>query len=146
MTPTPDETATLTPCACGAPAEWHATVGRDTNVPLCGPCYRRELTAATVSAAAPVRETPAPGGPPVIDTAGMPYDPAARRLVTEASSHDLTRAGCPLTLPVRSHRTGAVVTFRRVEQVYTGPAHERELTATVYKHAPTGVTLHILND
>lgn len=83
---------------------------------------------------------------PALDTARMIYVPGDKKLVAEASDHPLTRAGSPPTVPVRSHRTGAVVTFRRVGPVYAGNPPDREVVATVYRHDPTGTELHILND
>lgn len=81
-----------------------------------------------------------------LDTATMTWNQQERRLVAEASDHDATRAACPAELRVRSHKTGAVVTFRRTGQIYAGNPPDRELAATVYRHADTGVELHVLND
>ena len=128
-------------CKCGAAVAWAVVFDSAGDAPVgrCPDCYRRDLTSGAVVTARPFAAEP-------LDTAGMTYDPAARRLVTESSDYEATRTGFPQTVTVRSHKTGAVVPFVRVGAVYAGNPPDRDLAAVVYRNAATGVELHVLND
>lgn len=90
-----------------------------------------------------------PGEQPVgtltIAVTDLAYDKATKTLTGDAST--VAPAGLPKTITVRKSN-GNEATFTRTHEEYEGDTEDEagELTATVYGHQASGLTLRILND